>query len=93
MKNSFLQWQKNHWEENNLFPPELEPQKAIHFLVDYLLGEDWYFVEPVNAKQGNVYILHAILRKYSFKYRKELKKLEKQIKKRSALKEKKFVKK
>lgn len=93
MENSFLQWQKDSWEENNLFPPELEPQKAIYFLVDYLLGEDWYFAEPVNAKQGNVYILHSILRKYSFKYRKELKKSEKQIKKMSVLKEKKFVKK
>lgn len=80
MKNSFLRWQKHNWEENNLFPPELEPQKAIHFLVDYLLGEDWYFVEPVNAKQGNVYILHAILMEYSSKYRKELKNQEKKLK-------------
>lgn len=74
---SFLQWQIDHWNGNNLFPPELEHIKAINMLVDYLLGEDWYFVNPVNAKQGNVYILHAILMKYSRKYRREVKKYRK----------------
>ena len=75
---SFLRWQIENWDDDALFPPELKPQRAIHMLVDYLLGDDWYFVNPVNAKQGNVYILHAILMKYSRKYRKEVKRYRKQ---------------
>ena len=74
---SFLQWQIESWKDDNLFPPELEPQRAIHMLVDYLLGDDWYFVNPVNAKQGNVFILHEILMRYSRKYRREVKKYRK----------------
>ena len=54
---SFMRWQVRNWKDENLFPPELEHKDAINFLVDYLLGEDWYFVNPVNAKQGNVYIV------------------------------------
>jgi hypothetical protein len=76
---SFLQWQIENWKDDDFFPPELEHTKAINMLVDYLLGEDWYFVPPVNAKQGNVYILHAILMKYSRKYRHEVKKYRKHI--------------
>lgn len=77
---SFLRWQIENWDDGNLFPPELEPQRAIHMVVDYLLGDDWYFVNPVNAKQGNVYILHAILIKYSRKYRREVKKYKRRLK-------------
>lgn len=77
---SFLQWQIENWDDDDFFPPELEPQRAIHMVVDYLLGDDWYFVNPVNAKQGNVYILHAILIKYSRKYRREVKKYKRRLK-------------
>lgn len=76
---SFLQWQIENWKDADFFPPELEPQRAVNMLVDYLLGDDWYFVNPVNAKQGNVYILHAILMRYSRKYRHEVKKYRKHI--------------
>lgn len=70
---TFQEWLKEHWDKDNLFPPELEPQDALYFLTDYLLGEDWYFVNPLKVKQGNCEIVHAILEKYSKKYRKELK--------------------
>lgn len=70
----FTNWMKNNWQEDNMFPPCLDAQKALDFLTDYLLGEDWYVVNPLCAEQINVEIVNEILLKYSKKYRKEYKK-------------------
>lgn len=51
-------------------------QEALQTLCDYLLGEDYYIVDPVSILQANVIIVEDILRKYSKRFRKELKKLE-----------------
>ena len=79
---SFLKWQLANWADHDMIPPELPAQEAIHFLKDYLLGEKWYFVPPENAKRGNVYIVDAILYRYSRKYRNEIRKYYRQQKKR-----------
>ena len=50
---------------------ELQPQKAIHALCDYLLGEDYTIVDPVCNIQANAIIVDEILLKYSKRYRKE----------------------
>jgi len=60
---------------------------AIQTLVKYLLGEDYYIVDPVNGEQGNAIIVDDILRKYSRKYRKQLKAEEKLKKKELRLKD------
>ena len=59
---------------------------AIQTLVKYLLGEDYYIVDPVNGEQGNAIIVDDILRKYSRKY-KQLKTEEKLKKKELRLKD------
>ena len=71
---TFRKWLDENWDKNNMFPPPLEAQKAIDFLEQYLLGEDWYIVNPLTTAQANVEIVHEILYKYSRKYRKEVKK-------------------
>ena len=77
---TFNEWLDNNWEKNNMFPPVLEGQKALDFLKQYLLGEDWYSVNPISTKQINCEVVHDILYKYSKKYRKEIKTRERKEK-------------
>lgn len=67
----FTNWLNANWEKDNMFPPELNAQKALDFLQQYLLGEDWYIVNPLSTGQANCEVVHDILYKYSRKYRKE----------------------
>ena len=46
---------------------------------DYLLGEDWYVAYSGSAKQITTDIVYDILKKYSKKFRKELKIYEKRV--------------
>lgn len=50
---------------------EISSKEAINGLCDYLLGEDYYIVDPVHGTQANAIIVDEILCKYSKKYRKE----------------------
>lgn len=79
---SFTEWLKleNAKDPDNILPPELDFEKAIYFLKNYLLGEDWYVNYSGSAKQINTDIVYNILRKYSKKFRKELKVYEKEMK-------------
>lgn len=63
--------------ENNIFPPAMKPEEAITLLCDYLLGEDWYVVDPLSYEQCITCMVAEILSKYSKKFRKELKTREK----------------
>ena len=78
---SFLEWLEleNSKDPDNILPPELNFEKAIYFLKNYLLGEDWYVNYSESAKQINTDIVYNILRKYSKKFRKELKVYEKEM--------------
>lgn len=78
---SFTEWLKleNAKDPDNILPPELDFEKAIYFLKNYLLGEDWYVNYSESAKQINTDIVYNILRKYSKKFRKELKVYEKEM--------------
>ena len=67
----FTTWMNVKWQKDNMFPPPLDGQVAVHFLCRYLLGDDWYSVNPISQEQINVEIVHEILYKYSRKYRKE----------------------
>lgn len=42
------------------------------FIIDYLLGDNWYVVDPVNQEQVNEIALHEILSMYSKRYKKEI---------------------
>ena len=76
---SFTEWLKleNAKDPDNILPPGLDFEKAIYFLKDYLLGEDWYISYSGSAKQITTDIAYDILKKYSKKFRKELKTYEK----------------
>ena len=78
---SFLEWLKleNSKDPDNMLPPGLDFEKAIYFLKDYLLGEDWYVSYSGSAKQITTDIVYEILKKYSKKFRKELKTYEKVV--------------
>lgn len=73
MVESFTEWLKSQEDPENILPPELDFEKAIQFLKNYLLGEDWYVNYSGSAKQINTEIVYDILKKYSKKFRKELK--------------------
>ena len=69
----FQKWLDENWEKDNMFPPPLEAQIALDFLQEYLLGENWYIVNPLCNAQANCEVVHSILYKYSKRYRKEYK--------------------
>jgi hypothetical protein len=72
-KNQYTYWLKYEAEDCGILQPPLNAQKALDFLKDYLLGENWYVVNPVNTEQCNAQIVHEILYYYSSKYRREYK--------------------
>lgn len=72
-KNQFNYWLQYKSHNCGLMQPPLNAQKALDILQAYLLGEDWYIVNPVNVEQGNSQVVHEILLKYSPQYRKEWK--------------------
>ena len=70
----FTEWLNKNWQKDNMFPPPMEAQTAVNFLEKYLLGKDWYIVNPLTTAQANVEIVHEILYRYSKKYKKEYRK-------------------
>lgn len=51
-------------DKENIFAPPLEPQIALDILQRHFLGEDWYTVNPISAKQVNTEVVYEILRRY-----------------------------
>lgn len=70
---TYTEWLNKNWDKNNMFPPSLDPQTALDFLQEYLLGEDYYIINPMPNIQANCEVVHDILYKYSKQYRKERK--------------------
>lgn len=66
----FTEWIEKQ-ENYGIFLPPMEAQKAVDFLCRYILGENWYSVNPVSTRQINTEIVHEILWKHSKRYRKE----------------------
>ena len=71
IKNQFTYWLKHEAKDCGIMQPPLNAQKALEFLKNYLLCENWYVVNPVNTEQCNAQMVHEILLKYSKQYRKE----------------------
>ncbi len=67
----FTHWLDNEAIDCGICDPPLDAQKALDFLKDYLLGEDWCVTNPENVQQVNSAIVYDILKKYSPKFRKE----------------------
>ena len=75
---TFTDWLENDSIDCGIMSPPMEAEKALSFLTDYLLGENWYVVGPISPKQVNTNIVHEILWKYSKQFRKEWKQYRKQ---------------
>lgn len=64
---------KNREDKDNIFVVGVSDAEFRQFIINYLLGEDWYVVEPLGQTQINEVALDKILEKYSKRYRKEIK--------------------
>ena len=64
---------KNREDKDNMFGVGVSDAEFRAFIIDYLLGEDWYVVDPLGQTQINEIALYEILEKHSKRYRKEYK--------------------
>ena len=56
----FQKWLDENWEKDNMLPPCLDAQKAIDFLCDYLLGENYYAQHKLIAKLCTIYYINTL---------------------------------
>lgn len=68
---------KNRKDKDNIFGVGVSDAEFRAFIIDYLLGEDWYVTDPIGQTQVNEIALYEILEKYSNRYRKEIRKWRK----------------
>lgn len=50
--------------KESLYAPAIDAQLAINVLCQYLLGEDYYIVDPLPPPQADTIIVQDILHKY-----------------------------
>lgn len=62
---------KNRKDKDNMYGVGVSDAEFRAFIMDYLLGEDWYVADPLGQTQINEIALHEILKKYSKRYKKE----------------------
>ena len=62
---------KNREDKDNMFGVGVSDAEFRQFIINYLLGDDWYVVDTLGQTQINEIALYEILEKYSKKYRKE----------------------
>lgn len=67
----FTEWMDENWKDTSIDPPSLNAQLALHFLREYLVGDEFLSEVPITEEQANVLIVERILDKYSSKYWKE----------------------
>lgn len=65
----------NREDKDNMFGVGITDAEFRKFAIDYLLGEDWYVVDPLGREQINEIALGEILSKYSKRFKKEIKPL------------------
>ena len=65
----------NREDKDNIFGVGITDAEFRAFAIDYLLGEDWYVVDPLGQTQINEIALAEILSKYSKRFKKEIKPL------------------
>ena len=68
---------RNREDKDNIFGVGITDSEFRMFIIDYLLGSDWYVVDPLSQNQVNEIALFDILNKYSKKFKKERKIWEK----------------
>ena len=73
-----LEKERNRKDKDNIFCTGISDIEFIKFAIKYLLGDDWYVVDPLAHSQIAQIALEEILKKYSKKFKKELKDYSKQ---------------
>lgn len=68
-----LKKEKNRKDKDNIFCTGISDREFIKFAIKYLLGDDWYVIDPLAHSQIVQIALEEILKKYSKKFKKELK--------------------
>lgn len=70
----FLKEKYDHREDkDNMYGVGISDAEFRTFIIDYILGEDWYVVDPISQTQINEIALHEILERCSKRYRRERK--------------------
>lgn len=64
--------QLNRKDKDNIYVVGITDEEFQHFLVKYLLGDNWYISDPVGREQANQIILEEILFHCSKEFRKEI---------------------
>ena len=64
-------------DKYGVMPDATDAQLAVYVLSDYLLGEDFVCGDSMGVEQGNTVIVYNILKKYSRKFNKDLKRIKK----------------
>lgn len=62
---------KNRKDKDNMFGVGISDEDFRRFIIDYLLGENWYVAEPLDQEQINEIALREILEEFSKRYKKE----------------------
>lgn len=63
----------NREDKDNIYGVGISDKEFIHFIIQYLLGENYYISDPIGPTQVNEVVLYEILKIYSKSYQKELK--------------------
>ena len=66
-------------DKENIYGVGMSDAEFRHFIIQYLLPENWYVVDPIGQSQVNEIAINEILTKYSKKFRKERKKYLKEL--------------
>lgn len=69
----------NREDKDNMFGVGISDTEFRQFIIQYLLGADWYVVDPLGQEQINEIALHEILTQYSKRYKKEKRQEERRL--------------
>lgn len=59
-------------DKDNIYCTGITDRDFVNFIINYLLGEDWYTADPLSHDQINQVALEEILENYSKRFRKEI---------------------
>jgi hypothetical protein len=61
----------NREDKDNIYGVGMSDAEFRHFIIEYLLPEDWYVSDPIGQSQINEIAIYEILNRFSKKFRKE----------------------
>lgn len=65
-------------DKDNIYGVGMSDAEFRHFIIEYLLPEDWCVTDPIGQSQINEIAIYEILEKHSKKFRKEHRRMKKQ---------------